>query len=96
MRILAGILLAAGCPALFAQSLALPGCEAPPEVSQVIHEKLAGEAFGKLRLTERWTLSRQLLGDLIAKHPRELEPHRQLLQSELAKGSGGYPRGQED
>jgi thiol-disulfide isomerase/thioredoxin len=80
MRIFAAALLAAVCPALFAQSpLALPGCETRPEVRQVIEEKLAYKALENMKFTERLALERRLLEDLIAKYPRELEPHRQLL-----------------
>ena len=82
MRIPAAVLLAALCPALFAQSpLALPGCEARPEVRQVIDGKLANKALENMKFTDRLALKHQVLDDLIAKYPRELEPYRQLIQA---------------
>jgi len=81
MRILAAALLAAGCPALFAQSkLALPGCEAKPEIRQVLEEKLGDKVVANMKGVDQIPLERQVLGDLIAKYPRELEPHRRLIQ----------------
>jgi hypothetical protein len=57
MRILAAVLLAAGCPALFAQSpLALPGCEARPEVRQVIDDQLANKVLENMKFAEQLTL----------------------------------------
>ncbi len=66
----------------FAQtSLTLPGCEPPEEVRSVLEEKLSGKEFDKLKLTEQASRRREALGDLIAKYPREVEPHRQLIQA---------------
>ena len=81
MRTLAAVLLVAACPALFAQSpLALPGCEARPEVRQVIDDKLSNKVLENMKFTDQVALKRQVLEDLIAKYPRELEPYRQLIQ----------------
>jgi thiol-disulfide isomerase/thioredoxin len=92
MRILAAVLLAAGCPALFAQaSLALPGCEVRPEVRQVIDDKLSNKVVENMKFTEQLTLKRQVLGELIAKYPRALEPHRQLIQTTRWGDPEGYP-----
>ena len=92
MRIFASVLLAAGCPALFAQSpLALPGCEARPEVRRVIDDQLAYKNLENMKFTEQLTLKRQVLGDLIAKYPRELEPYRQLIQTIRWGDPEGYP-----
>lgn len=91
MRTLAAVLLAAACPALFAQSpQILPGCETLPEVRQVIDEKLANKVLENMKFTERLALKRQVLGDLIAKYPRELEPYRQLIQATRWDDPEGY------
>jgi thiol-disulfide isomerase/thioredoxin len=82
MRIFATILAAAACSVSFAQSpLALPGCEARPEVRQAIDDQLASKVLENMKFTDRLALKRQVLGDLIAKYPRELEPYRQLIQA---------------
>ncbi len=82
MRILTAVLLAAGCPTLFAQlSPPLPGCEARPEVRRILDEKLSKEALQEMKFTERVALRRQVLEELIAKYPREVEPYRQLIQA---------------
>jgi thiol-disulfide isomerase/thioredoxin len=66
----------------FAQtSLALPGCEPAAEVRSILEEKLSGKEFDKLKFTEQMARRREVLGDLIAKYPREVEPHRQLIQA---------------
>ena len=66
----------------FAQtSLTLPGCEPAAEVRTVLEEKLSGNEFDKLKFTEQVARRREVLGDLIAKYPREVEPHRQLIQA---------------
>ena len=91
MRILAAVLFAAGGPALFAQSpLALPGCEARPEVREAIEGKLAYKALENMKFTERLALERQLLEDLAARYPREMEPHRQLLNVTHYNDPDGY------
>jgi thiol-disulfide isomerase/thioredoxin len=91
MRILAAVLLAV-CLALFAQSPpALPGCETRPEVQHVIDGQLANKVLENMKFAEQLTLKRQVLGDLIAKYPRELEPYRQLIQSTRYDDPEGYP-----
>ena len=81
MRTFAAVLLVAAVPTLFAQSpLALPGCEARPEVRQVIDDKLSDKVLENMKFTAQVALKRRVLDDLIAKYPRELEPYRQLIQ----------------
>jgi len=81
MRTLAAVLLAAAGQVTFAQSpLALPDCEARPEVRHAIEEKLSNKVLENMKFTEQLALKRQVLEELIAKYPRELEPHRQLMQ----------------
>ena len=81
MRTLAAVLLAAAGPALLAQSpLALPGCEARPEVRHAIEEKLAEKVLENMKFVDQLALKRQVLEHLIARYPRELEPARQLIQ----------------
>jgi thiol-disulfide isomerase/thioredoxin len=90
MRVLAAVLLAAVCPALFAQSPALPGCEAKPEVRHVIDQKLANKALENMKFTDRLALKHQVLEGLIAQYPRELEPYRQLIQATRYDDPDGY------
>ncbi len=78
------LIVAAVCPAGFAQSSgALPGCEPRPEVRRTLDERLSEEALQELKFTERAALRRQVLEDLIAKYPREAEPHRRLIQATI-------------
>ncbi len=66
----------------FAQTaLTLPGCEPAEEVRSVLQEKLNGNEFDRLKFTEQMARRRDVLGDLIAKYPREVEPHRELIQA---------------
>jgi thiol-disulfide isomerase/thioredoxin len=89
MRIAAVILLAAACPALFAQSsLPLPGCEARPEVRRAIDERLANKVLDNMKFTDRLALKHQVLDDLIAKYPREMEPYRQLINTRYEDPEG--------
>jgi thiol-disulfide isomerase/thioredoxin len=76
------LLLAATCAALFAQpSQALPGCEPRPEVRVILDEKLSEEALQEMKFTERVAFRRDVLEDLIAKYPREVEPYRRLIEA---------------
>jgi hypothetical protein len=82
VRAFAVILLIAASPALFAQSSApLPGCEPGPEVRPILDERLADKALLEMKFTERVAFRRQVLEDLIAKYPREVEPYRQLIEA---------------
>lgn len=85
MRILAAVLLAAGCPALFAQ------CEARLEVRQILDEKLSSKILDNMKGADQLPYERQVLGDLIAKYPRELQPHRRLLQDMRWLDPESYP-----
>jgi hypothetical protein len=57
----------------------LPGCEPRPEVRQVLREKLRSEDLDKLKYVDRVARQHEVLDDLIAKYPRELEPYRRLI-----------------
>jgi len=82
VRVPAAVLFLAACPVLFAQSsAALPGCEVRPEVRQVLEVKLSEETLKNLKFTEQNALRRQVLEDLIAQYPGELEPQRRLIQT---------------
>src|ERR1039458_6087876 len=92
MRAFAAILLIATSPALFAQSSpALPGCEPRPEVRQVLDEKLSEKILQEMKFTERVAFRRQVLEDLIAKYPREVEPYRRLIQATKEEDTDHYP-----
>src|SRR5580704_6649780 len=62
----------------FAQP-SLPGCEPRPEVRQVLREKLRSEDLDKQKYVDRVAREHEVLDDLIAKFPRELEPYRRLI-----------------
>jgi thiol-disulfide isomerase/thioredoxin len=92
MRIFAAILSAAVCQALLAQSPPpLPGCETRPEVRQIIEAKLADKALENMKFADQLALKHQVLDDLIAKYPRELEPYRELLQATRYDDPESYP-----
>ena len=76
------LLLAASVPpAVFPQtSPSLPGCEPRAEVRKALEEKLGWKELQKLKFSEQMERRRAVLGELIAEHPREVEPHRRLLQ----------------
>ncbi|MGA3076239.1 MAG: hypothetical protein ABSG56_21420 [Bryobacteraceae bacterium] len=91
MRTLAAVLFVAAGPAIFAQSpLAIPGCEARPEVRQVIDDKLSDKVLENMKFTEQMAVRRQVLEDLIAKYPRELEPYRLLVRFTRWNDPEGY------
>lgn len=76
-----GVLVLAGCPVLFGQSsAAVPGCEPQPEVRQLLGEKLSEKALQGMKFTDRVAFRRQVLEDLIAKYPGEVETHRRLIR----------------
>jgi hypothetical protein len=57
----------------------LPGCEPSPEVRQVLKDKLNPTDLQKLKYADRVAREKEILGDLISRYPRELEPyHRQI------------------
>jgi outer membrane protein assembly factor BamD (BamD/ComL family) len=92
MRPFAAILLMAASPALFAQSApALSGCEPRPEVRQILDEKLSEKALQEMKFTARVAFRRQVLEDLIAQYPREVEPYRRLLKSTKDEDTDQYP-----
>jgi len=94
MRISATLFLAGLCPVVFAQSqsnLAVPGCEAMPEVRQVLEEKLGDKVTENMKNSDQEPLERQVLGDLIAKYPRELEPNLRLIQDIGWMDPAAYP-----
>lgn len=57
----------------------LPGCEPRAEVRQVLKEKLNPEDIEKLKFVDRAAREREVLGDLMAKYPRELEPYKRWI-----------------
>src|SRR5580704_7214063 len=57
----------------------LPGCEARPEVRQVLREKLRSQDLDKLKYVDRVARQHEVLDSLIAKYPLELEPYRRLI-----------------
>ena len=68
----------------------LPGCEARPEVRQILREKLRSEDLDKLKYTDRVARQHEVLDGLIAEYPRELEPYRRLINF-VHYETGDYP-----
>lgn len=92
MRAFILILPMAGLLALFAQSpAASPGCEPRPEVRRILDEKLSEKILDEMRFTERVAFRRQVLEDLIAQYPREVEPYRRLIQTTGQEDTDRYP-----
>jgi thiol-disulfide isomerase/thioredoxin len=82
----------AGFPALFAQSSpALPGCEARIEIRRAIDEGLAEKPLANMKFAERVRFRRQVLEDLIAQYPREVEAHRLLIRTTKQEDTETYP-----
>ena len=61
------------------RSRSLPGCETAPEVRKILDEKLDPKMLDKMKIPERVAWERQVLQDLIARYPRELEPYQNLV-----------------
>jgi len=60
-------------------AVSLPGCEASPEVQQVLHSKLSTPEFEALSFDERNALTQQVAAALVERYPRQLEPWRRLI-----------------
>ena len=92
MRNLAAVLLAALFPALFAQSPPpVPGCETLPQVRRELEDKLGNRVVENMKGADQRPLERQVLGDLIARYPLELAPHRRLIQDTRWMDPEAYP-----
>jgi thiol-disulfide isomerase/thioredoxin len=77
--LLAAALVSNSFPAQAQSARSLPGCEAASEVRKVLNKKLDPNFLDKMKLRERVALERQVLDDLIARYPRELEPYQTLV-----------------
>src|SRR5450759_3401834 len=80
MRLFAALIVLA--PFAFGANQSLPGCEARPEVRQVLQREL--DYFQKLdamKLADRNAFQERVLNDLIAKYPRESDVHERLIGS---------------
>lgn len=76
---LMAIVLAGALPSFGQGQLALPGCEANPEVQRTLTEELDSGKLDKMKFVERITFERKVLADLITKYPREFETYRSLV-----------------
>ena len=61
-----------------------------PEVRKVLDVKLDPKVLDKMKLTDRVALERQVLGDLIAKYPREFEPYQTLINMIRSDDPDGF------
>jgi thiol-disulfide isomerase/thioredoxin len=59
----------------------LPACEPSPEIRKIVHDKLSGAEFDKLKFSEQTALQRAVYEDLIVKYPREVVPYNCLIRS---------------
>lgn len=55
------------------------GCEARPEVRDTLRAKLKDSDLDQLKFAERAARQHQVLEDLIARYPREIQPYRRLI-----------------
>ena len=60
---------------------ALPGCEVAPELRKTLDETLDTKALDRIKLPERITREQQVLEQLIAAHPREIDPYQRLIET---------------
>jgi len=88
--LLAAAFLSNSFPAQAQSARSLPGCETAPEVRKILDEKLNPKMLDKMKLSERVALERQVLNDLIAKYPRELEPYQTLVNSMRSEDPDQY------
>ena len=88
--LLAAALFSHSFPAQGQSARSLPGCETTPEVRKILDEKLDPKMLDKMKLLERVALERQVLNDLIAKYPRELEPYQTLVNSMRSEDPDQY------
>lgn len=72
-------------------SRVLPGCETAPAVRKVLDEKLDEKLLGKMKFPERIAFERQVLEDLIAKYPREVEPYQTLVNRMRNEDPDSFP-----
>ena len=80
IALFSALFLAGPFPTGCQTALGLQGCEPSQEVRKILDEKLDEKTLDKMKFVERMALERQVLEDLIAKHPREFEPYRRLIQ----------------
>ena len=71
--------------------LALPGCDASPEVRKLLDEKLDYKVLDKMKFSERTAYERRVLEDLIAKYPREIAPYQRLIQEVRYSEPDAFP-----
>jgi thiol-disulfide isomerase/thioredoxin len=55
------------------------GCEARPEVRQTLREKLKDSDLDRLKFADRAARQHQILENLIAQYPGEIQPYRSLI-----------------
>ena len=90
MRLSLPLIVLVSSTAAFAADMSLPACEARPEVRQILKEKLDSTALDKLKWADRAAREREVLSDLIAKFPREIEPYRKYINF-VHYSTDGYP-----
>jgi len=89
--LLAAAFLSNSFPAQAQSARSLPGCETAPEVRKILDEKLGPKMLDKMKLPERVALERQVLDDLIARYPREIEPYQTLVKKMFRDDPDEFP-----
>ena len=70
---------------------ALAGCQAAPEVRKVLDETLDAKALDRMKFAERIARERQVLEELVAAYPREIEPYQRLIKTLRSESPDEFP-----
>src|ERR1700722_690577 len=61
------------------------------EVRRILDDKLSGKTLNDLKFADRVAFRRQVLEDLIAKYPSEVEPYRRLIAATQQDDPDQFP-----
>lgn len=65
----------------------LPGCETAPAVRHLLQEKLGPQVIRNVKYPERLELQKTVLGEIIARYPREWQPYADLREAVVWGGT---------
>lgn len=74
-------LLVSATPSAAQTALPMPSCEPPEPVRQEMEQRLDWKVLRKMKGAERLAYQREVLEQIIAKYPREVEPARRLIDT---------------
>lgn len=89
--LLCGYFLSLPSPLRAQTKLALPACDASPEVQKILDTKLDEKLLDKMKFAERTVYERGVFEDLIAKYPREIVPYQRLIQETRFSDPDAFP-----